>query len=463
MKRNLPTIFGLAGILVISSFLAWAFSQHGTIGLYRVNGNFQQAFLILGFVGLVLLVLVFLIRWTISNNRTRGQRWLSVITVLLSLPAIIMPLAVFSVISGIFSPGIGDTPPQLLVADGVGEYGVPDIAIAFNTATATSNTLTWGLTDTTTSIEESTSSKQHIFMLRDLQPGSTYLYRVNDGAIKSFTTPDVDGTVHLAVASDAHFGADDARQDLTAAMLSEIADPANDFDMIFFLGDLVEYGFQTDQWQQAFQTFSTATATIPVSFAAGNHDTLFSGLANYKDYCYPAAIDLQTGSQLWHRIDIGTVHILVLDLEWSAESYTAEQAKWLETQLMNIPADDWKIVMSHGFYYCSGSESDGWNWYDNPETIEPLTPLFEQYHVDMVFSGHNHRLELLQYSDVVYVIGAAFGGLPDPESTYISPASVWSTSGEYGFIDVTIDGNRCDLIFRDSDYEVLETYTLYKD
>ena len=53
-----------------------------------------------------------------------------------------------------------------------------------------------------------------------------------------------------------------------------------------------------------------------------------------------------------------------------------------------LRAGDWKIVMSHGFYYGSGSVQDGWQWYDNPETIKAVTPLFEKYGVNLVFSGH---------------------------------------------------------------------------
>ena len=43
-------------------FLGWAFSQHGTIGLFRVNGTFQKLFIILGVFGLVLLGLA-LFEW----------------------------------------------------------------------------------------------------------------------------------------------------------------------------------------------------------------------------------------------------------------------------------------------------------------------------------------------------------------------------------------------------------------
>jgi len=462
MKKFVPTILALFGSLLIFSFMAWVFNLHGTIGLYRVNGLFHRLFLILGFFGLALLLLALLYQWLKSRLKSRGLRWLSILIIVLSLPAIIIPSVAFSYVNGAFSSGIGNTPSQLLIADGTGAYDIPDIAVVFNTEAATTNTLTWGQEDAMTTLNEDKAPKQHVFMLRNLKPDSTYSYKVNGGQVVCFTTPPAGESLHFAVASDAHFGASDAHNELTAQMLAEISNTANDFDMFFFLGDLVEYGFQSNQWQQAFEALSPTTSVIPVRFAAGNHDTLFSGFNNYKNYCYPAGMELQTGSRLWYRIDIGKVHFLILDLEWSAESFTSAQAAWLEAQLRSIPADNWKIVMSHGFYYASGVEMNGWKWYDNPETIELLTPLFEEYKVDLVFSGHDHQLELLQNSGVIYTICGAFGGLPDPERTYTSPSSLWYLSGEYGFIDITLSGNQCNLIFRSSDFEAIKTFTFDK-
>jgi UDP-2,3-diacylglucosamine pyrophosphatase LpxH len=462
MKKSALTIPALIGSILIFSFLAWAFNQHGTIGLYRINGILQRLFLILGFSGLALLLLVLLYRRIESRLKPRGRHRLSILIILLSLPAIIAPTVAFSYVNDPFSSGIGDTPPQLIIADGVGAYGIPDIAVVFNTESATANMLTWGEEDAMTTLEEEQLSKQHVFMLSDLKPNSKYSYKVNSDPAVYFNTPPAGETLHFAVASDTHFGASTARNDLTAQMLAEISDTANDFDMFFFLGDLVEHGFTNTHWQQAFETFAPTTSIIPVRFTVGNHDTLFSGFSNYKNYCYPEGMELQTGSQLWYRIDTGKVHFLILDLEWSAESFTANQAEWLEAQLKSIPADDWKIVMSHGFYYSSGLEMHGWNWYDNPETIEQLTPLFEEYKVDLVCSGHNHHLELLENSGIIYTICGAFGGLPNPERTYTSPSSLWYRNGGYGFIDITISGNECTLIFRNPDYEAIKTYTFDK-
>jgi hypothetical protein len=200
-----------------------------------------------------------------------------------------------------------------------------------------------------------------------------------------------------------------------------------------------------------------------VKYAVGNHDTLLGGLNRWENYCDPANMSLQTGTQLWQRLDVGNVHFLVLDLEWSAESFTQAQSDWLNAQLASIPQNDWKIVIGHGFYYASGSRIDGWNWYDDPETINKLTPIFEKYGVDMVFSGHNHQLELLQKSGVTYAICGAFGGQPDPMQQYISPKSVWHDNGLMAFLDVTVNANTANIVFRDADNNIIKSFTVQKN
>ncbi|MDD4873987.1 MAG: metallophosphoesterase [Dehalococcoidales bacterium] len=461
MKKSITTILAFTGVVLVFASLAWAFSLHGTIGLFRVNGFFQLIFILGGVLALVLLLLTLLYLFLKHRGKTGRLRLLSVAIIIMSLPAIIMPITGFSYLSGIFSPGIGDTPPQLFIAAETGAYGIPDMAVTFNTKTNDTNTLKWGYSDMTVTQGEETASKQHVFMMNDLKPDTRYWYQVDDSAPKYFKTPSIDGQIRFAVASDAHFGAGNARNDLTAKMLAEIANPDNGFDMFFYLGDLVEYGFQDDQWQEAFQALSNTTSVIPTLLAAGNHDTLFSGFGNYKDYCSVEGIDSQT--DLWYRVDVGNVHFLFLDLEWSAESYTPAQAAWLESQLESIPADDWTIVMGHGFYYASGSEFYGWNWYDNPETIDTITPMFNEYGVDLVFSGHVHQVELLQNSEVTYAICGSFGGIPDPEPDYTSPSSLWYMSGQYAFIDVLIESDLCTLTFRNSDFESLYKFTLGKN
>jgi UDP-2,3-diacylglucosamine pyrophosphatase LpxH len=275
--------------------------------------------------------------------------------------------------------------------------------------------------------------------------------------------PDTDGqNLHFAVGSDTQFGAGTNSPSQTMAMLDQIKDTANKFDIFFFLGDLVEYGYKDDFWAEASNAFYPAAASVPICFAPGNHDTLFGGLSRYMEHCCSSNTGSSNSSSLWYRVDIGRVHFLVLDVEWSVETFTKDQKNWLETQLDSIPMGDWKIVMSHGFYYSSGTTSLGWNCYDNAEVISALVPLFERYDVDIVFSGHNHYLEFLQHAGVNYVVSGGFGGKLDPTPTYISPCSLWLSPGQFGFVDVTISDDRATLVFRDPYSNELKSFSIFK-
>jgi len=265
------------------------------------------------------------------------------------------------------------------------------------------------------------------------------------------TPPATGKPLRFAASGDPHFGNSKSNNVLTIKMLDYIKEPVNNFSMLFILGDCAHLGFFDSLWKEAFEAISSCSSSIPVCYAIGNHDTLFGGLNLYQDYLCPPSSNDEKGRCLWKRIDNGNIHFIILDIEWDLRLYTPEQEAWLLEQLESIPPDDWCIVMSHTFYYCSGSYQDGWAWYDNRETIEKLTPLFEKYNVDLALSGHKHHSELLQKNGVTYIVVGSFGGPPDPEREYVSPASVWYRAGVYDFVDVTIDGSIATIVFRDHD------------
>ena len=463
MKRKILFWLAVLTAALMFVFLGWAFSQHGTIGLFRVNGVFKILFIILGLFGLVLLGLALFERHLQARPQKRSAHILSFFVRGMTLLEIVIFAFAFFYIGMI--PGAmraGET-PQLLIEDGSGIHGVPNLAVTFRTQQMTSNTVQWGQDNSSFTLSETKPSQEHIFSLTNLQPDTRYWYQVNNEQKQYFNSPPASGeSLHFAVGTDAHFGAGDARNDLTEKMLQQIANPTNKYNLFFYVGDLVEYGFKDAYWQEALKVMSSTTSVIPVKYAVGNHDTLLGGLNRYETYCGPKGMPLQSGTQLWQRIDVGNVHFLVIDLEWSAESFNKAQSEWLDKQLASIPKDDWTIVMGHGFYYASGSITDGWKWYDNPETINKLTPLFEKYGVDIVFSGHAHQLELLQKSGVSYVICGAFGGIPDPSREYVSPESVWYAPNDYAFMDVTINGSSANLIFRDPDGNEINSFVIPK-
>ncbi len=455
--------FGLvaAGTLLLIAFIIWAFSQHGTAGLFEVSGMYRSVFIIF-FCLVIALPLLAVLDVYLGSRKPAGKiRLPSAYIYVIAIIAIILPSALMGWLAPQQSQRAGDKAVQLLMADGTGKYGIPNLAVTFWTIDPTQNALKWGEKDISNIVKENKASQQHAFMLRDLQPATGYQYSLNDAKPVQFVSmPGKGQPLHFAMGSDAHFGADTARNDLTRQMLQQIADPAHNYQAFFFLGDLVQNGFNDAHWKDAIQALSATTSIMPSRIVVGNHDTLFGGVNLYEEYMSPQPMELQSGSRLWQRIDSGNVHFLLLDLEWGTEAYTPEQAAWLEKQLSNIPARDWRIVMNHCYYYSSGTYQEMYPWFDDKNMIEKLVPLFEKYHVNLVFSGHNHQLELLQKNNITYVICGAFGGIPDPERTYISPASTWYKANQQAFMDVTVSQDTATLIFRDPDYKELKSLTV---
>ncbi len=452
--RRVSDIFAALAFASILALIAWLFSLHGTRGLIHIERLFGVGLLLLAILGLIPLVLA-AIRRLARTTATPSPRFSTPITVL-SVICILISLFGFGFVGGFPPRSVGDTMPRLIMVAGTGSKGIPDVAVVAESASEQRYSLSWGATKQDSVIQETNASKEHVFVLRDLDPATQYHYRLNQGPQYEFRTPDPYSGLRFAVGSDEHFDTPGSRNDLTRLMLTQIADPANRFDYFFSLGDNVEFGFRPEQWKDAGEALSKASSVLPSTYVAGNHDAMFTGLHRYLDFAYPASAGLQNGTRLWHRIDVGSVHFIVLDMEWSAESYTQAQASWLESELKSIPPDDWIIVMNHGFYYASGSVTRGWKWYDDKETIQKVTPLFEKYGVDLVFSGHAHQMEFLQKSGVTYVIAGAFGGLPDPPRHYTSPQSVWYSSGNYGYLDVTVDDSAATVLFKDSNGAILE-------
>ncbi|MCL2150349.1 MAG: metallophosphoesterase family protein [Dehalococcoidia bacterium] len=448
MKKTAFIWLAAFSAFLVGIFLIWVLFQPGAMGMLRVNTAVRLACLAIVIIAVLAVPVAWLSTLLQSHGRVYLGRVAIVLAIILALPGLLGIPTVFAVLSGLTQPNIGDTPPQLFVTASTGAHGLPDLALAFNTTKVAAYTLTWGKTAGQTEetiLTEAAAVRTHAFILTDLEPNTDYYYRLGDGSPCTFRT--AGDPLRFAVGADAHYGAATRSESASTEMLLQIADPQNAFSYFFLVGDTTHWGFSKSHWSVALRELAGTTATIPLGLAPGNHDTIFSGYDNYLRYAHPDSL-LGDNSKLWTRIDVGRVHFFVIDLGWSAEAFTEEQAAWLESELTAVPAEDWKIILGHGFSYASGTYNAGRYRYDNPETIACLVPLFERCGVNLVFSGHNHQMEILEKSGVTYVISSPFGGIPSSPRTYQSPYSLWYESGQYGFADVTITEDEAEIVFR---------------
>jgi hypothetical protein len=399
----------------------------------------------------------------------RGRQARRTLTLVLAILGILVPLAFGSLYLKGALQFATTTPPLLLLADGAGANGVPNLAIVFRTAQATRNTLSYGEGALEQKVTEPGALKEHVLPLKDLKPGTRYQWQLNDGAVCGFTTPggqtSNDTLYHFGAGGDSHLSPKPGAGDATVlpAVLKYVTDPANQFHTFFLLGDFTNMGSDFNDWQFAINLAAPFTCSVPLRPIMGNHDTFLNGAPQYQTYMYPQGMDTPTGSRLYYRIDAGRVHIILLKMLWGAESFTAEESTWFSKQMESIPPDDWKIVMEHSPVYASGSDLAGKQYYDPVDMVQKVAPLFEKYKVDLVISGHAHHIEFLQKNGVSYAIVGGLGAPLDSAPTFHSAASLWSLFQQHGFVDVSVHAASIELHFRDPNGNELKSFSVAKN
>lgn len=262
-----------------------------------------------------------------------------------------------------------------------------------------------------------------------------------------------EGEVRLSISSDPHWGSSKIDVPAREAVLKNVAAAQPRRDAFFILGDNVDYGMMAASWREEAGDIARLLPGVPVRPLLGNHDALMGGQDLFRRYFFPASLRTDSGSPYWWSMEAGPARIVALDLLWGTDSFSAAQAAWLEKTLSAVPKGEQVVVLSHCFFYASGYVDPDGNmpWYDHFQTIDRISPILERHRVDLVVSGHNHFMELLEHGGVTYAVVGAMGSAPDPERTHVSPASLWYRRGTSGWLDLDIGAGGIRLTFRDKD------------
>ena len=171
-------------------------------------------------------------------------------------------------------------------------------------------------------------------------------------------------------------------------------------DLQIFSGDAVLLGNLQSQWNSEFfeptdGTFamSDSLAQVPLMMANGNHDVLATNYLAQFAFPQESSTGETSEGEEWYSFDYGNAHFVFLnDTVFNTGVIAGAERNWLAEDLrradMNRAAVPWIFVVHHKpLYTCLSRHS--------PEVSlrSAWQPLFDQYHVDVVWAGHNHVYE----------------------------------------------------------------------
>ncbi len=327
------------------------------------------------------------------------------------------------------------------------------MTVAWRTDEITNSIVEYGLTDSYT--EEETSSEEgrrHFVELTGLTADTIYHYRVGNGEFWSEDHYFKTGTTGKHT-SFVGFG-DAQEADPNRRMMVNVVNGVQDIDFILYSGDFVELGRETSQWYKWFSDNDPLTTHIPFMTALGNHEKNTSNYYNF--FALP-------GKEEYYSFNYGPVHIAVLHTFWEGfdENYT-EQVNWLTADLTAHEDYDWTMVMMHRPPFSSFTRH--WEvepgWYQ--EINDSFVPIFEQFQVDAVLTGHEHAYERLYQENVTYIIsGGAGSWLNEIIPEYEIEPHVYAEK-TFNFIYFNLYENQLDIRGIRPDYSLIDQYTINK-
>ncbi len=226
--------------------------------------------------------------------------------------------------------------------------------------------------------------------LKGLDEGTYYYNYTFDGewqGIESFSVKSAEGGFSVMLCSDPQLGR--SGDDTDEAVLNDAygwyrtleAAKKNCPDMRFILcaGDEVNSALSKKQYNALL--YPDALKSVPVAAAVGNHD-YYSTL--YKlHYNNPNTVkdDFTSMGGNGYYFTYGNALFIVIN----SNNYVTDDHRAVITEAVNSAPDaKWRVVMMHTSLYFSGMKEKHQN------NIELFAPIFDEYDIDLVVSGHEH-------------------------------------------------------------------------
>lgn len=161
--------------------------------------------------------------------------------------------------------------------------------------------------------------------------------------------------------------------------------------MILHAGDVVyPEGARHEYTRRFFREFGPLLQSTPIVAAIGNHDAKSEDGRAFADVFEPREADVERPRHC-RSIEIGPVHVAILDTRIESLDTAEAQARWLQADLAQATRP-WRIVLTHVPIVLHSEQRANWRP-DQLEAIDALVAAAESGGVSVIFAGHSHWYE----------------------------------------------------------------------
>ncbi len=320
-------------------------------------------------------------------------------------------------------------------------------------------------------IAASAAATIHEIRIEGLKPGTQYFYRTTSLSAQS----EESGTITTEVRT---FQTDSgAETPFAFAIISDtqgnppvagaLAEMAWGHRPNFLLvpGDLVSTGGVKSQWvNEFFESMNPLVSRVPFFPVLGNHE---QNASNYYDYASLPE------PEYYYTFRYGNAQFFMIDTNKKCGP-ESEQYQWLEKQLSASTAD-WKFVCHHHPPYSSDENDYGNLWSQNKSrrgdvNARQMSALYDQYKVDVVWTGHIHSYERtwrirdgrpVEAGGPIYMITGGGGGPLETPGPFRTPFSNLVRRGHH-YAMVWINGGLFEFKAYDLEGRLFDTFSIRK-